>query len=134
MLGEHNAGRLTRQAGLLVLSFEFLILSWPCGDFRFNLKLKIQNLKLRCGRSSMVERKPSNPIRAILTENNFPKLQATTRNLTNVFNGIPVVAFFAGGNFRKPQNTDFSASGCKNGMQKLSGLSRDAKPLLASAV
>jgi len=67
----------------------------------------------------MVERKPSNPIRAFLTESNFPKLEVTTRNLINVFNGILCVAFFAGGNCRKLQNADFSVSGCKNGMQKI---------------
>jgi hypothetical protein len=44
MPGEHNAGGLTRQAGLVIISFEFLILSWPpAGGFWLNSKLKIQN-------------------------------------------------------------------------------------------
>jgi len=54
-----------------------------------------------------------------LTGKHFLKLEVTTRNLINVFNVILAVALFAGDNFQKQKNADFSASGCKNGMQKI---------------
>jgi hypothetical protein len=66
----------------------------------------------------MVERKPSNLNQAFLTENNFPKLQVTSRNFANVPNGFGEVAFFTGGNWRQLAALCFSAWGCKNGMQK----------------